>query len=70
MGSGASTEKKPLSEVGIKNEIGVLYDAEKKRAFDAAATEGQDGTRVVAWPAIEAYAHDNDERALDPRKCM
>ena len=70
MGSGASTEKKPLSEVGIKNEIGVLYDAEKKRAFDAAATEGPDGTRVVAWPAVEAYAHDNDERALDPRKCM
>ena len=70
MGSGASTDKKPLTEVRLKSEIGVLYDAEKKRAFDAAATEGPDGTRVVAWPAIEAYAHDNDERALDPRKCM
>ena len=70
MGAGVSTEGAPLSEVAIKNEIGVLYDAEKKRAFDAAATEGPDGTRVVAWPAIEAYAHDNDERVLDPRKCM
>ena len=67
MGAGVSTEGAPLSEVAIKNEIGVLYDAEKKRAFDAAATKGPDGTRVVAWPAIEAYAHDNDERALDPR---
>jgi tetratricopeptide (TPR) repeat protein len=70
MGSGASSREQPLSEVAIKNEIGVLYDAEKKNAFDAAATEGPDGTRVVAWPAIEAYAHDNDERALDPRKCL
>ena len=60
----------PLSEVAIKNEIGVLYDAEKKKAFDAAATEGPDGTRVAAWPTIEAYAKEHDERALDPRKCM
>ena len=65
-----STEGAPLSEVAIKNEIGVLYDDKAKRAFDAAATAGPDGTRVVAWPAIEAYAHENDERALDPRKCM
>ena len=70
MGSGASSREQPLSEVAIKNEIGVLYDAEKKKAFDAAATKGPGGTRVVAWPAIEAYAHDNDERALDPRKCL
>ena len=32
------------------------YDAEKKKAFDAAATEGPDGTRTVPWPKIEAYA--------------
>jgi tetratricopeptide (TPR) repeat protein len=70
MGAGASTKKAPLSEVAIRNEIGVLYDAEKKQAFDAAAAAGPDDTRVVAWPAIEAYAHDNDERALDPRKCL
>ena len=70
MGSGASTDKKPLTEVRLKSEIGVLFDDKAKRAFDAAATEGPDGTRVVPWPAIEAYAHDNDERALDPRKCM
>ena len=38
-----STEGAPLSEVAIKNEIGVLYDAEKKKAFDAAATEGAYG---------------------------
>jgi len=65
-----STEGAPLSEVAIKNEIGVLYDAEKKKAFDAAATEGPDGTRTVPWPKIEAYAKEHDERALDPRKCM
>ena len=65
-----STEGAPLSEVAIKNEIGVLYDAEKKKAFDAAATEGPDGTRVAAWPTIEAHAKEHDERALDPRKCM
>ena len=69
MGAGVSTEGAPLSEVAIKNEIGVLYDAEKKRAFDAAATEA-DGTRTVPWPAIEEYAKEHDERALDPRKCM
>ena len=65
-----STEGAPLSEVAIKNEIGVLYDAEKKKAFDAAATEGADGTRTVPWPTIEAHAKEHDERALDPRKCM
>ena len=65
-----STEGAPLSAVAIKNEIGVLYDAEKKKAFDAAATEGPDGTRTVPWPKIEAYAKEHDERALDPRKCM
>ncbi len=70
MGSGASTERKPLSQVYLKSEVGVLFDDNAKKAFDAAATEGPDGTRVVAWPTIEAYAHDNDERALDPRKCM
>jgi tetratricopeptide (TPR) repeat protein len=70
MGAGASTEGAPLSEVAIKNEIGVLYDAEKKKAFDAAATEGPDGTRVAAWPTIEAHAKQHDERTLDPRKCM
>ena len=70
MGAGVSTEGAPLSAVAIKNEIGVLYDAEKKKAFDAAATEGPDGTRTVPWPKIEAYAKEHDERALDPRKCM
>ena len=33
MGAGVSTEGAPLSEVAIKNEIGVLYDAEKKKAL-------------------------------------
>ena len=70
MGSGASTERKPLSQVYLKSEVGVLFDDNAKKAFDAAATEGPDGTRVVAWPTIEAYARDNDEHALDPRKCM
>ena len=42
MGSGASTLKKDMTEVGIKNDIGALYDGESKR-FDAAATEGPDG---------------------------
>ena len=70
MGSGASSRKAPLSEVAIKNEIGVLYDASAKQAFDAAATAGPDGTLVATWPAIEAHATANDERALDPRKCM
>ena len=49
-----STEGAPLSEVAIKNEIGVLYDGESKQAFDAAATEGPDGTRSAPWLAIEA----------------
>ena len=62
-----STEGAPLSEVAIKNEIGVLYDAEKKKAFDAAATKGPDGTRTVPWPKIEAYAKEHDERALVTR---
>ena len=42
----------------------------RSRAFDAAATEGRTGRARSPWPAIEAYAHENDERALDPRKCM
>ena len=70
MGSGASTDKKPLTEVRLKSEVGVLFDDKAKRAFDAAATEGPDGTRTVPWPTIEAYAKEHDERALDPRKCM
>jgi len=69
MGSGASTDKKPLSEVRLKSEVGVLFDDKAKRAFDAAATE-EDGTRTVPWPTIEEYAMEHDERALDPRKCM
>ena len=70
MGSGVSSSKASLTEVGIKNEIGVLYDANAKRAFDAAATKGPDGTLVAAWTAIEAHAKQHDERALDPRKYM
>ena len=70
MGSGASTDRKPLTEVRLKSEVGVLFDDKAKRAFDAAATEGPDGTRTVPWPTIEAYAKEHDERALDPRKCM
>ena len=64
-----STEGAPLSEVAIKNEIGVLYDAEKKKAFDAAATRA-DGAARIAVAQIEAYAKEHDERALDPRKCF
>ena len=67
MGSGASTLKKDMTEVRIKNDIGALYDGESKQAFDAAATEGPDGTRAVPWPAIEAYAKKRDERWRDPR---
>ncbi|CAH0363800.1 unnamed protein product, partial [Pelagomonas calceolata] len=70
MGSGASTDRKPLTEVRLKSEVGVLFDDKAKRAFDAAATEGPDGTRTVPWPTIEAHAKEHDERALDPRKCM
>ena len=70
MGSGASTDKKPLTEVRLKSEVGVLFDDKAKRAFDAAATEGADGTRTVPWPTLEEYAKEHDERALDPRKCM
>ena len=70
MGSGASTDKKPLTEVRLKSEVGVLFDDKAKRAFDAAATEGPDGTRTVPWPEIEAHAKQHDERALDPRKCL
>uniref|UniRef100_A0A7S4A2P2 RelA/SpoT domain-containing protein n=1 Tax=Pelagomonas calceolata TaxID=35677 RepID=A0A7S4A2P2_9STRA len=70
MGSNVSTDKKPLTEVKLKSEVGVLFDDKAKRAFDAAATEGPDGTRTVPWPTIEAHAKEHDERALDPRKCM
>ena len=70
MGSGASTDKKPLTEVRLKSEVGVLFDDKAKRAFDAAATESPDGTRTVPWPKIEAHAKEHDKRALDPRKCM
>ena len=70
MGAEASTRKQPLSEVAIKNEIGVLYEDNAKKAFDAAATEDPDGTRTVPWHAIEAHAKQHDERALDPRKCL
>ena len=55
MGSGASRQL-PLSETALRNEIGVLYDAEKIKAFNAAATEGPDGTRTVPWPTIEAQS--------------
>ena len=60
----------PLTELAIKNEIGVLYDASAKRAFDAAASKGPDGTLVASWSAIEAHAKQHDERALDPRQCL
>ena len=33
MGAGVSTEGAPLSEVAIKNEIGVLYDAGEEAAL-------------------------------------
>ena len=65
-----STDKKPLTEVKLKSEVGVLFDDKAKRAFDAAAKEGPDGTRTVPWPEIEAHAKQHDERALDPRKCL
>ena len=67
MGSGASALKADMTEVSIKNDIGALYDGESKQAFDAAATEGPDGTRAVPWLAIEAYAKKRDERWRDPR---
>jgi len=70
MGSGASSRQVPLSEVALKSEVGVLFDTSAKRAFDAIATEGPDGTLVAAWSAIQAHAKQHDERALDPRKCM
>ena len=70
MGAGVSTKGAPLTEVEIKNEIGVLYDASAKQAFETAATKSSDGTLVAAWPAIEAHAKANNERALDPRQCM
>ena len=42
MGAGVSAEGAPLSEVAIKNEIGVLYDAEKKKASASGETKGGD----------------------------
>lgn len=36
------------SEVALKSEVGVLFDANAKRAFDAIVTEGPDGTMVAA----------------------
>ena len=67
MGAGATALKADMTEVGIKNDIGALYDGESKQAFDAAATEGPDGTRSAPWIAIEAYAKKRDERWRDPR---
>ena len=58
-----------MTEVGIKNDIGSLYDGESKQAFDAAATEGPDGTRSAPWLAIEAYAKKRDERWRDDAYC-
>ena len=43
-----------MTEVGIKNRIGVLYDDKAKQAFDAAAAVGPDGTRAAPWLAVEA----------------
>ena len=70
MGSGASAPKEDWTEVGIRNEIGVLYDGESKQAFDAAATEDPDGTCSAPWLAIEAYVNKRDERWRDPRYAL
>ena len=57
MGSGASTDKKPLTVVRLKSEVGVLFDDKAKRAFDAAATESPDGTsRLVSFSRIRVGA--------------
>ena len=62
--------KEDWTEVGIRNEIGVLYDGESKQAFDAAATEDPDGTCSAPWLAIEAYVNKRDERWRDPRYAL
>ena len=67
MGAGVSTRAHHY-EVAIKNEIGVLYDAEKKKAFALATRPGWGARGCLA--TIEAHAKEHDERALDPRKCM
>ena len=51
MGAAATTAKQPLTEVDIKNEIGVLYGKEAQQAFAAAKEDD-----VVAWPKVPAYA--------------
>ena len=63
MGAAAATAKQPLTEVDIKNEIGVLYGEEAQQAFAAAEEED-----VVAWPKVQAYAEAHG--LLDPKSVL
>ena len=60
MGAAAATAKQPLSEVNVKNAVGVLYDAEAQQAFATAATDS-----VVAWTEASAYTAARTRPRLD-----
>jgi hypothetical protein len=54
MGAGASASQKPMSEVDIKNSIGVLYETTgAKKAFEA----GKDADGKAAWAAGRTMAY-------------
>ena len=63
MGAAASTAQQSLSEVDVKNGIGVLYNSEAQRAFAAAAADG-----VVAWADARAYG--DAHGLLDPKAVL
>ena len=52
-----------LSEVAIKNEIGVLYDAEKKKAFDARGAASGSTSGGAGLPSRPAPGADRDRPA-------
>ena len=63
MGAAAATAQQPLTEVDVKNAVGVMYDIEAQEAFAAAAADG-----AVAWTDAEAHAAARTRPRLDARR--
>ena len=68
MGAEASTMAAPMTEVSIKNSIGVLFHGELSEAFKKAAKKGPNGEFEVSWVDVLAYIEKNNKQFLiDPK---
>jgi hypothetical protein len=73
MGAVASAGGRALTEVDVKNVIGVLYDAEAERAFQSKATNYDERGRRrselhVSWSDAAAFGEVHG--LLDSKRCL